>query len=234
MWNYVGRRVAQALVILFIITIACFMLTRLSSDPMAQYALKQGMTAADRDRLRHSMGLDITIPPAWIHWMGLPADVEASIIEKSGLPVQYAIWLGLALRGDLGQSLFYHQPVSLLLSQRLPMTLILMGVAEIFIVAVAVFFGVISAVKQYSLTDNVITSFSFIGFSMPIFFIALGMMQIFAVQFKAWHLPYFPTRGDVWNFKDPVALAWHLGLPVSCLAIIQVAGYSRSLRSSLL
>src|SRR5689334_15905004 len=127
MWNYAVRRVAQALLILIIITLACFLLTRLSSDPMAQYALKQGMTTADRDRLRHSMGLDITIPPAWIHWMGLPANVEASVIEKSGLPVQYVIWLGLALQGNLGQSLFSHQSVALLLSQRLPMTLILMG-----------------------------------------------------------------------------------------------------------
>lgn len=210
------------------------MLTRLSSDPMAQYALKQGMTAADRERLRHSMGLDITLPPAWIHWMGLPANLEASIIEKSGLPVQYVIWLGLGLRGDLGQSLFSHQPVSLLLSQRLPMTLILMSISEIVIIIVAVFLGVISAVKQYSLTDNLITSFSFVGFSMPIFFIALGMIQVFAVQFKAWGLPYFPTGGDVWNFKDPRALAWHLVLPVSCLVIIQVAGYSRFLRSSIL
>jgi len=234
MWNYAVRRVAQALLILIIITLACFLLTRLSSDPMAQYALKQGMTTADRDRLRHSMGLDITIPPAWIHWMGLPANVEASVIEKSGLPVQYVIWLGLALQGNLGQSLFSHQSVALLLSQRLPMTLILMGVSEIVIVLVAVFLGVISAVKQYSFTDNLITSFAFIGFSMPIFFIALGMIQIFAVQFKAWGLPYFPTGGDVWNFRDPAAMAWHLVLPVSCLVIIQVAGYSRFLRSSIL
>jgi peptide/nickel transport system permease protein len=234
MWSYVARRLLQAVLILFIITIACFILTRLSSDPMAQYALKQGMTASDRERLRHSMGLDITLPPAWIHWMGLPAATEASIIEKSGLPVQYLIWLGLAFRGNLGQSLFSHQPVSLLLAQRLPMTLILAGVSEIVIVIVALFLGIVSAVKQYSLTDNIITSFSFIGFSMPIFFIALGMIQIFAVQFKAWHLPYFPTGADVWNFKDPGAMAWHLVLPVSCLVIIQVAGYSRFLRSSIL
>jgi peptide/nickel transport system permease protein len=234
MWTYVARRVAQALIILFIITMACFVLTRLSSDPMAQYALRQGMTAEDKERLRHSMGLDITIPPAWIHWMGLPANVESAIIEKSGLPAQYIIWLGLALRGNLGQSLFSHQPVALLLSQRLPMTLILMGTAEVVIVLVAVFLGVTSAVKQYSFTDNLITSFSFIGFSMPIFFIALGMIQLFAVQFKAWGLPYFPTGGDIWNFRDPRAMAWHLVLPVSCLVIIQVAGYSRFLRSSIL
>jgi peptide/nickel transport system permease protein len=210
MWQYIVRRVAQALVILFIITGVCWTLTRLSSDPLAQYGGRQGVTAANREALRHSLGLD------------------------QPLPVQYVTWLGLVLRGDLGDSFFSHQPVALLLSQRLPMTIILMFTAETIIVILALFLGIIAAVKQYSLTDNVITSFSFIGYSMPIFFIALGLMQIFAVQFKAWGLPYLPTGADIWKFTDPAALAWHMVLPVSCLVIIQVAGYSRFLRSSIL
>lgn len=210
MWTYIVRRLIQALFILLIITGVCFALTRLSSDPMAQYGGKQGVTEADRAALRHRLGLD------------------------QPMPVQYLAWLNLALHGDLGDSFFSHQPVSLLLAQRLPMTIILMFTAEIFIVILALFLGIIAAVKQYSLTDNVITSFSFIGYSMPIFFIALGLMQIFAVQFKAWKLPYFPTGADIWDFTNPAALAWHMVLPVSCLVIIQVAGYSRFLRSSIL
>ncbi len=210
MWSYIIRRIVQALFILLIITGVCFTLTRLSSDPMAQYGGKQGITAADRAALRQRLGLDQPIP------------------------VQYLAWLNLALHGELGDSFFSHQPVATLLAQRLPMTIVLMFTAEIIIVIVALFLGIIAAVKQYSLTDNVITSFSFIGYSMPIFFIALGLMQIFAVQFKAWKLPYLPTGADVWDFKNPAALAWHLVLPVSCLVIIQVAGYSRFLRSSIL
>jgi peptide/nickel transport system permease protein len=134
----------------------------------------------------------------------------------------------------MGESFFSHQPVSTMIAQRLPMTLILMFTSEVFIILISLLLGVISAVKQYSLTDNVITSFSFVGFSMPIFFIALGLMQIFAVQFKAWGLPYLPTGADIWDFKNPAALAWHMVLPVTCLVIIQVAGYSRFLRSSIL
>ena len=210
MWSYLLRRIAQAFVILFIITWVCFLLTHYSSDPMAQYATKQGMTEADRAAIRTRLGLD------------------------QPLPIQYVKWLGLALQGDLGDSFFSHQPVSLLISQRLPMTLILMVTAQIFIIAVSLVLGIISAVKQYSFTDNLITSFSFIGYSMPIFFIALGLMQVFAVQFKEWGLPYLPTGGDVWDFQDPIALAWHMVLPVTCLTIIQVAGYSRFLRSSIL
>lgn len=210
MWSYIARRLAQAILILIIITMLCFVLTRLSSDPMAEYANKPGMTTADRLAIRQRLGLDQPIP------------------------IQYVKWLSVALQGDLGDSFFSHQPVLLMIQQRLPMTLILMVTAEFFIVIIALFLGLVSALKQYSFTDNLITSFSFIGFSMPIFFIALGCIEIFAVQFKAWHLPYLPTGADIWDPKDPLVLARHLVLPVFCLVAIQTAGYSRYLRSSIL
>jgi peptide/nickel transport system permease protein len=186
------------------------LLTHFSADPMSQYANKQGMTAADRAAIAHSLGLD------------------------QPLPIQYVKWLGLALHGNLGDSFFSRQPVLLLIEQRLPLTLELMVTAEIFIIIVSLILGTISAIKQYSALDNIITSFSFIGYSMPIFFIAFGLMQIFAVQFKAWHLPYLPTGADIWDPKNIGALVRHMVLPVTCLVIIQVAGYSRFLRSSLL
>src|SRR6266487_403599 len=192
MWSYLVRRLAQAFLILFIITMLCFVLTRLSSDPMAQYANHPNMTAKDREEIRARLGLDQPIP------------------------IQYVKWLSLALHGDLGASFFSHQSVLLLIRQRLPLTLILMGTSEVFIVIFALILGLVSALKQYSFLDNLITSFSFIGFSMPIFFIALACIEIFAVQFKLWGLPYLPTGADIWNPKDPIALARHLVLPVSC------------------
>ncbi len=210
MWTYIVRRLIQAIFILFIITFVVFILTSLSADPMSQYANRQGMTAADRAAIQHKLGLD------------------------QPLPVRYINWLGLALHGDLGDSFFSRQPVTTLIMQRLPMTLILMTTAEVFIIIISLFLGIISAVKQYSALDNIITSFSFIGFSMPIFFIALGLMNIFAVDFKSWGLPYLPTGADIWNHNDIGQLAWHMVLPVTCLVIIQVAGYSRFLRSSIL
>lgn len=210
MWAYIGRRTLQGLVILLIITGVCFGLTRMSSDPMAQYANNQRITEADRARIRESLGLD------------------------QPMPIQYVRWLGLALQGELGQSLFSKQPVSQLIMERLPMTLTLMITAEIFIIIVSLFLGIVSAIKQYSFVDNLITSFSFVGFSMPIFFIALSLMFIFAVNFKKWGLPYLPTGADIWDTGDVFDLAWHLILPVSCLVIIQSAGYARFLRSSIL
>ncbi len=210
MWSYLLRRLIQALFTLLIITVLCFILTRLSADPMAQYATSARMTTEDREALRERLGLN------------------------DPLPVQYFKWLGLVLQGELGNSFFSKQPVGLMISQRLPNTLVLMLTAEIITVGIALVLGIISAVKQYTATDNLITGFSFIGFSMPIFFIALGLMLIFAVQFKKWGLPYLPTGADIWDKKDPVDLAIHLILPVACLVIIQTAGYARYVRTSML
>ncbi len=210
MWSYLFRRMIQAIFTLLIITVLCFILTRLSADPMAQYATSARMTTEDREALRERLGLN------------------------DPLPVQYFKWLGLALQGELGNSFFSKQPVSLMISQRLPNTLILMVTAEIITVSLALVLGILSAVKQYSVVDNVITTLSFIGFSMPIFFIALGLMLIFSVQFKAWGLPYLPTGADIWDKKDPVELIQHLILPVSALVIILTAGYARYIRASML
>lgn len=210
MWSYIARRAVQALITLVIITVLCFVLTRLSADPMAQYATSARMSTADREALRERLGLN------------------------DPMPVQYLKWLGLAVQGELGSSFFSKQPVSEMIAQRLPNTLILMITAEIITVGIALFLGILAAVKQYSATDNVITAFSFMGYSMPIFFIALGLMLIFAVQFKAWGLPYLPTGADVWDKQDPAELLEHLILPVSCLVIIQTAGYARYVRTSML
>jgi peptide/nickel transport system permease protein len=209
-WSYIARRAVQALFTLLIITIVCFILTRLSADPLAQYATNPNMTAADRAALRERLGLN------------------------QPLPVQYLKWLGLVVQGDFGKSFFSKQPVLDMITQRLPLTLTLMIAAEICTLSVALVLGIISAVKQYSLLDNVITSFSFIGFSMPIFFIALGLMLIFAVKFKQMGWPYLPTGADIWDPGNLGELIRHMILPVTALVVVQTANYSRFVRSSIL
>ena len=69
MWTYLARRLVQALITLLIITILCFILTRLSADPMAQYATSQHMSAADREALRHRLGLDQPLPVQYLRWL---------------------------------------------------------------------------------------------------------------------------------------------------------------------
>lgn len=209
MTTYIIRRLIQGVFILMIITTVSFGLTRMSSDPMAQYTLGR-ISAEDRARIRANLGLD------------------------KPLYVQYFKWLSLAVRGDFGYSITNRQPVSELIMQRLPQTLVLMITAEFVIILLSVSLGIYSAVKQYSLFDNIMTGLSFVGYSLPIFFIALMLMFIFAVQFKEWGLSYLPTGADIWDFHDPQELAIHLVLPVASLATIQVAAYTRYLRSSML
>jgi peptide/nickel transport system permease protein len=166
--------------------------------------------------------------------MGLPPATEDRIIESSNIPAMYFSWLKLALQGNLGKSFFSKQPVATMIGQRLPLTLILMVTAEIITLLVALVIGIVSALKQYSVIDNFLTSLSFIGFSMPIFFIALGLMLIFAVKFKQMGWPYLPTGADIWSPKDISQLVRHLVLPVSALVIVWTATYSRYVRTSLL
>lgn len=210
MWSYIVRRVFQALFTLLIITVLCFLLTRFSGDPLSQYATNPRMSAEDKEALRERLGLN------------------------DPLYVQYFKWLGLAIQGDLGQSFFARQPVLEMIKQRLPNTLVLAVTAEIFTLTFALLLGIISAVKQYSFIDNVITTFSFIGFSVPIFFSALGLLLIFAVQFKEWGLPYLPTGAAVWDKSDPVEYIKNLILPASALVLVNAAGYSRFVRTSIL
>lgn len=210
MSRYLIRRLLQGIVIIFIITVVSYAIIAASTDPMAQYTNNKNISAADRARIRHDLGLD---QPVYM---------------------QYAAWLGKALRGDLGISSVTKEPVGAMIWDRLPKTLALMVVAEIVIIVLSLALGVFSAVKKYSLGDNVVTAFSFIGFSMPVFFVGLALIYIFAVQFKAWGLPYLPTGTAMWNQNDPVEWARHLILPVTTIAIISVAGYTRYLRSSML
>lgn len=211
MTNYIIRRLLQALVILAIISGVTFALVRLSSDPMAQYATTR-MTTADRARIRASLGLD------------------------QPMPVQYADWIVNTLKGNWGYSFKTHLPVLTEIGSRLPNTLILMLSAEAVIVLFSLFLGVYSAVRQYSLFDNVVTAFSFVGYSMPVFFIGLGLIFIFAVDFKQWGFPYLPTGADNWMQGNVTLVEWirHLILPVVTLTAISVAGYTRYLRSSML
>jgi len=120
--------------------------------------------------------------------------------------------------------------------ERLPNTLLLMIPAEVIVVLCSLAVGVYSALRQYSLADHVITAASFVGFSMPIFFVALVSMYIFAVHFKQWGLPYLPTVGmfDPQVGKTTSQIVWHMVLPIFSMTLITVAGYSRFVRSAML
>ena len=214
---YVVRRLIQGAIILIIISFVGFMLTRLSADPLAQYTNNPRIKPADRARIARELGLD------------------------QPLPAQYLGWLSKAVQLDFGFSFTTREPVINRIAERLPNTLILMFSAEIVIVTLSLIVGVYQATHQYSFLDNLLTSLSFIGYSMPIFFIALGLILVFAVWFKELNvkqgldwLPYLPTGANIWDQSKIENWVRQMILPIASLTIISVAGYTRYVRSSML
>jgi peptide/nickel transport system permease protein len=103
---------------------------------------------------------------------------------------------------------------------------------------VAVPIGIISAVKQYSTLDYTVTTFSFIGISIPIFWLGLMMIILFGIKFKEWGLPYLPTGGVIsvrgLGAGGLVDRLLHLIMPVTALSLLYMATWSRFMRTSML
>jgi peptide/nickel transport system permease protein len=154
------------------------------------------------------------------------------------------------LRWDWGTSwkLATGQPVISVIGSRLNNTLILMITVTVTSLLIAIPIGIISAVRQYSRLDYFVTTFSFFGIAMPVFWFGLLLIILFGLKFQQWGLPYFPT-GDVFTTRvtagsiqdilgiQPRTLAdriIHLVLPVTVLTLLYLAGWSRFMRSSML
>jgi peptide/nickel transport system permease protein len=235
MTRYVVRRILQAIPLLFIISLILFFLMNKVGDPIATMGGRSITRSADRERLTRQLGLDKPIVVQYIFWL-IGNDWTKSDLDGDGIAETPGTRKGI-LRGDFGTSLVNRgKPVTTLIRERLGNTLLLMVTAEILIITGALLIGIYSALKQYSNLDNFMTGVLFIGYSMPIFFIALLLQSIFGVWFKKWGLPYLPTVGmfDPSVGKTPLQVAWHMVLPVLTISIISFAAYSRYIRSTML
>lgn len=234
MINYILRRLGQSIPQLFIISLVLFMLMQAFGDPIASLGVRTPPKAEDRIRLRRQLGLDQPIYVQYFVWL-VGNDWMKIDMDGDGVGETPGKRLGV-LRGDLGNSLTNKRPVVELIAERLPNTLLLMITVEVVVLVFSLILGVYSAVKQYSFFDNLVTGLSFVGYSMPIFLIALLLMYIFSVDFKHWGLPFLPTVGmfDPQVGRTSGQIALHMVLPVASLSIISVAGYSRYVRSSML
>jgi peptide/nickel transport system permease protein len=232
--RYIIRRVLQAIPLLFIISIILFTLMANMGDPLATLGGRQPPRGEDRLRLQRQLGLDQPLHIQYVYWL-IGNDWRMVDTTGDGVPNTYGTRQGV-LRGDWGTSLVTRQPVMEMIWQRLPNTLLLMGTAQVVILLTALAVGIYSALRQYSLLDNVVTAGAFIGYSMPIFWLALILMYVFAVNFRRWGLPYFPTVGmyDPAVGRTVAQVAWHMVLPVISLSVVSIAAYSRYIRSSML
>lgn len=197
MLGYTIKRILQVIPVMLIISFICFMMIRLvPGDPVANMlgvnASKEAIAAQ-----RAELGLD------------------------KPLLTQYGDFLVKALQGDLGKSITTRRPVIDEIAQRYPATLKLALGATVFAAVVGITFGVLSAVKQNKLTDNVIMVFSLLSVSTPSFFLALVMMLLFSI-----HLGWLPSMG----LRTPL----HYVLPIITLGMQSVGLIARTTRSSML
>lgn len=235
MSRYIVRRLLQGIPLLLIISIILFVLMQNMGDPLATMGGRRATRPADRERLTRQLGLDQPIYMQYLYWL-VGNDWTEFDADGDGVPEQPGTRQGI-LRGDFGTSLVNRgQPALEVIWERIPNTLILMVASEAVIVVFALAIGIFSALRQYSLSDHVITTLTFVGYSMPIFFIALMSMYIFSVNFKRWGLPHLPTVGmfDPQVGKTPGQILLHMVLPVASIAIISTAAYSRYIRSTML
>lgn len=234
MTRYIIRRLLQAIPLLFFISIVLFVLMQNMGDPLATMGGRKITRREDRIRLARQLGLDKPIHIQYLYWL-IGNDWAKIDPDGDGVADTPGTRKGV-LRGDWGISLVNRQPVTKVIGERLLNTLLLMLAAEAVIISLALLIGIYSALHQYSTADNIITTTTFILYSMPVFFFALLTMYLFAVNFKRWGLPYLPTVGmfDPEIGQTPSQVAWHMILPVATLSFGFVAGYSRYIRSTML
>lgn len=221
MSTYIVRRLLQMIPLLLLISLVIFTLTALQpGDPVDQFRFNPRVTAEDIARLRASYGLDQPIYR------------------------RYWSWLTRAVTGDLGYSQQYFMPATqYIFEQRLPNTLLLSGAAFLVSVLVAIPLGIFAALRQYSGADYFLTFLSFVGFSIPVFWLGIMLIYLFAVVLPgatggAISLPAGGIEtpgvdaGGAWAaFTDRLR---YLILPVFALSFIQVAAWTRFMRASML
>jgi len=206
--RYVVRRLIQALPILLAISVASFAIMKaMPGGPLAAYEGNPDFTEADRLRLEHAFGLD------------------------QPLPLQYISWLGSFVRLDWGYSFSSHQPVLALIGERLPNTLYLMGTVFVVVLLFAIPIGVMTAVKQYSVFDHVVTGTTFAFLSTPTFWLGLLLIILFGLQLRWLPLGGMQTLGAPFDLGDRLR---HLILPVATIALVQMGSHVRYLRASML
>lgn len=201
MKNYAVRRLLQLIPILLAITFLSYGMMRIAgSDVVEQKMENTGETVSQEliDAAREELGLD------------------------KPFVVQYFTWLGNLLRGDMGTSYVSNKPVFSTFVSKLPATLLLTVVSILLTVVISIPLGIWAAVKQNKATDYVIRTASFIGNSLPNFFVSLLLMYLFAIR-----LGWFPVISKGVSLQS-------VALPSLTLAIAMSAKYLRQVRATVL
>jgi peptide/nickel transport system permease protein len=212
------RRLAGALLLLWLVLTITFALIRLAPGDAATFLVPPSATAADAARIRADLGLDRSVA------------------------VQYARWAGALLRGDLGESFALHQPVTRALADALPVSLGLGAASLALTFLVGVPIGMWQAVRRGKPIDYTLTFATTLVYAAPSFWLALSLVAVFTYGAAAWglppalRLPAFAMRSPGGEFHGAAAVAdviRHSILPVAILAAVGAAGIARYARSSI-
>ncbi len=189
--------------------------------------------------------------PKWPegHWVNV-----SWLFGPYGLLGEYAHFHGDShgvLRFDFGTSwsVARGQPIAKMMKSRLRNTITLMTTSTVLSLIVAVPIGIYSAVKQYSRLDYIVTTFTFFGTAMPVFWLGIMLILIFSVKFRDWGIPYLPA-GGIASVRTPpqgsllrainaepggfLDRLFHLIMPTVTLSLLYMAGWSRYMRASML
>lgn len=212
------RRLAGAVVLLWLVLTITFALIRLAPGDAATFLVPPSATAADAARIRTELGLDQSIA------------------------VQYARWGTGLLRGDLGESFSLRQPVASALRDALPVSIGLGAVSLILTFLIGVPIGMIQAVRRRTAVDRLLTVATTLVYAAPSFWLALALVAVFTYGAAEWglpaalRLPAFGLRAPGTELRGLAAfgdLVRHAILPVTILAAVGAAGIARFARSSI-
>ena len=208
MFRYILKRLLYAIPVFLGVTVVIYTLINVApGGPLSVLAASGEMSLSDLEALKISMGLDKPIV------------------------IRYFIWLGDLLHGDFGISYRTSQEVSLMISQRIMPSLMLTGTGILAAMLVGVPLGIISAYKPNSVWDHISTFISFIGASVPNFFLSLLLIYVLAVKLKWFPTSGMQSSGMSGNLLD---LLHHLALPAFVCGIQPIGNYIKQTRSSVL
>ena len=205
MVTYIARRILLMIPVALLVSFVTFMLIHLIPGDPARVLLGESATPQTVAALDHQLGLD---KPLW---------------------AQYALWLGQALHGNLGQSIQLQQPVTTAILQRLPVTAELGILALVVSVALAIPLGVMAAARRNTPFDWLVNILSLLGTAIPNFVLGLVLILFLAVVLRP-----FPPGGYVPFTQDPLGNLRDIILPVVTLAAGAVAGNMRQIRASMI
>lgn len=206
MLKMILKRLVETIPMILTISIVSFLLIRVAPGDPVRALITPESTVEDIEKIRENMGLN------------------------DSYLVQYDRWLKSTIKGDLGYSFSNHRPVADQIKERIPQTLGLMGSALVLSLILGTLIGIISAMYENSIFDKVFTLMSYIGISIPSFWFAMMLIQIFSLK-----LGWLPSIGmRSLGVNTTADLIKHSIMPILTLSISDTAAISRYIRSKVL